>query len=383
MQHRKSKILLFGYLPPPVFGPSVAYQSLMRSKFAQHFDVTFINLSVVTDIRELEKFHPVKVLKLAKFFLTELWYLLTRRFDSCCYPISYNQRAFLKDRVLIGLARTFRVPVVVWAHGTGLPRFRASLSPGLRRWLDAMLRNARGVIVLAECLRSEFGGLVATERIHVVPIGLEPQPDLPPPEPRGAGLRIVYLGALAGTKGIFDILAALPLVQARSPAAKLVCGGNWFKASEQATAEQFIHEHGLGDAAEFLGAVHGAAKWRLLRSADIFVFPPPSQNEAFGIVLLEAMQAGLPIVATRGGARSEIIADGVNGLLVEEQNPRDLAEKILRLANDPGLRESMGKANRERFVDYYTHEHYGRRMIAVFEELTKTRKFSETEDGHA
>ena len=253
MKATRSRILMFGYLPPPVFGPSVAYETLLRSEFARHFEVTFINLSVVQNIRELEKFHLVKVLKLAKFFLTELWYLLTRRFDLCCYPISYNQRAFLKDRVLIGLARMFRVPVVLWAHGTGLPRFRASLSPGLRRWLDAMLRDARGVIVLAKCLRSEFEGLVATERIHVVPIGLEPQPDLPPPEPRGAGLRIVYLGALAGTKGIFDILAALPLVRARAPDAKLVCGGKWFKASEQATAEQFIHEHGLGNAVEFLG----------------------------------------------------------------------------------------------------------------------------------
>jgi glycosyltransferase involved in cell wall biosynthesis len=347
----------------------VAYETLLRSEFARHFEVTFINLCVVQNIGELEKFHPVKVLKLAKFFLMELWSLLTRRFDLCCYPISYNRRAFLKDRVLIGLARTFRVPVVVWTHGTGLPRFRANLSPALRRWLDVMLRDARGVIVLAECLRSEFEGLVAPKRIHVVPIGIEPQPDLPPPGPRGAGLRIVYLGALAGTKGIFDILAALPLVRARAPDAKLVCGGKWFKASEQATAEQFIHEHGLGNAVEFLGEVHGAAKWCLLRSADIFVFPPPSQNEAFGIVLLEAMQAGVPIVATRGGARNEILADGVNGLLVSEHDPKDLTEKILQLADDPGLRGRMAQANRDRFENLYTHEKYGRRMVQVFEKL--------------
>lgn len=373
MKATRPRILMFGYLPPPVFGPSVAYENLLRSEFARHFEVTFINLSVVQNIRELEKFHPVKVLKLAKFFLTELWYLLTRRFDLCCYPISYNQRAFLKDRVLIGLARMFRVPVVLWAHGTGLPRFRASLSPGLRRWLDAMLRDARGVIVLAECLRSEFDGLVATERIHVVPIGLEPQPDLPPPEPRGAGLRIVYLGAIVRTKGIFDLLAALPLVLARCPAARLLIAGEWFLAPEQAEAEQFLDHHALRDAVQFLGAVHGEAKWRLLRSADIFVFPPPSQNEAFGIVLLEAMQAGLPIVATRGGARSEILVDGVNGLLVREQDPKDLAEKILQLADDPGLRGRMAQANREKFENFYTHEHYGRRMIGVFERLTALR----------
>src|SRR5882724_10196632 len=137
------RILLFGYRSPPVFGPSVVYETLLQTEFVRHFDVTFINLSVVQNIRELEAFRGSKVLKLAKFFLLEFWYLLTRRFDLCCYPISYNRRAFLKDRVLIGLARLFRVPIVLWAHGTGVSHFRDA---------HRLLAEARAVLVLADCL---------------------------------------------------------------------------------------------------------------------------------------------------------------------------------------------------------------------------------------
>ena len=366
---RKRRILMFGYLPPPYFGPSVAYQALLRSEFARHFDITFINLSMVGGIRELEVFRISKLLKLAKFFSLELGYLLTRRFDFCCYPIAYNRNAFLKDALLLRLARAFGVPTVLYAHGTGVQRFRGSLAPSLQRLFDTTLGNATAVLVIAEGLRSEFDGLVAPERVFVVTIGIEPQPSLPEPQQRAGGLTILYLGVLVKAKGIFDLLEAMPLVLSRRPDSRLVVAGEWFRPNEELTAQEFVCEHHLDGAVNFVGPVHGESKWRLLRSADVFVFPPHSSTEAFGIVLLEAMQAGAPIVATRGGARSEVIDDGINGLLVNEQDPADLAAKILRLADDAALRARMAKANRERFAAYYTHEYYGRRMIAVFEAL--------------
>ena len=89
------------------------------------------------------------------------------------------------------------------------------------------------------------------------------------------------------------------------------------------------------------------------------------------MVLLEAMQAGLPVVTTRGGAREEIIDGGVNGLLANEQDPADLAVKILQLAGDAALRERMGRANRERFAREFTHEQYGRRMIDALEAMLR------------
>jgi glycosyltransferase involved in cell wall biosynthesis len=103
--------------------------------------------------------------------------------------------------------------------------------------------------------------------------------------------------------------------------------------------------------------------------ADMLAFPTFYYYETMGAVLLEAMQAGVPVVTTRRASIPEIAHDGEHGLLVNEQDAADLAEKILRLAGDPALRAKMGAAGRQRFDSYYTHEKYGQRMITVFERL--------------
>ena len=104
------------------------------------------------------------------------------------------------------------------------------------------------------------------------------------------------------------------------------------------------------------------------------MFPTFYHYETFGQVLLEAMGVGLPVIATRRAAIPEIVEEGVNGLFVAEQNPGDLAEKIVALANDPALRARMAKANRRKYAGFYTVEHYGQRMAAVFEELLARQK---------
>jgi glycosyltransferase involved in cell wall biosynthesis len=356
---------MFGYLPPPMFGPSASYQALLRSEFAHHFDVTFINLSVVKTVDELEVFRPGKLLKFAGFAARELGWLLRRRYDACCYPLSLSKNAFLKDALLLKLARMFGVPTVIYAHGTGLAAFRETLSPRLQRWFDTVIQRSTGAIVMAEALRSDFDGLLPAERVFVARHGVEPV-ELPA-RVRQPGLTLLSLGLLRREKGIFDLLEAMPRVLAQRPDAKLVVAGQWWRANQQAEAETLVRERNLTGAVEFIGPVEGQEKWRRFCAADIFVFASHAKYEAFGMVLLEAMQAGLPVVTTRGGAREEIITDGVNGLLAEEKNPADLAEKILRLVADAALRERMARANRERFAREFTHEHYGRRMIAALE----------------
>lgn len=370
----RKRVLMFGYLPPPVFGPSVAYQALLHSDFAKHFDVTFINLSVVSSIRELERVRPGKLLKLAKFLMLELWYLLTRRFALVCYPIAYNRNAFLKDLVLVGTAQALGVPTVLWAHGTGAGRFRETLSPRLRTRFDQMVQRSHCVLVLADCLREEFAGLLPPERVRTVTIGIEPAPA---GTHRSDGRTILYIGALVKAKGIFDLLEAFSSVRACLPDARLVVAGVWFKPEEQHAALELCQRGKIAEAVQFIGPVYGEAKWQLLRSADVFVFPPHSRTEAFGLVLLEAMQAGLPIVATRGGAREEILIEGVNALLAEEGNPSDLAGKISQLLADAPTRERMGVANQARFTQCYTHEQYARSMITAFEKLVEQKPGSD------
>src|ERR1700689_1888287 len=93
----KPKILMFGYLPPPYFGPSVTYQALMRSEFSRRFDVTLVDITVAGNVADLERCRNAKVFKVFKVLLRTGGLMATRRFDFCCCPISVNRNAFLKD----------------------------------------------------------------------------------------------------------------------------------------------------------------------------------------------------------------------------------------------------------------------------------------------
>jgi len=370
MQRPKARILLFGYLPPPLFGPSVACQTLLGTEFATNFKITFFNLSVVTNLSELEQVSVWKMIRLVGFVFKELWYLCTRRFDFCCYPISFNRNAFLKDALLLRLAHAFHVPIVLWAHGNKLPSFYARSGMGMQRLIDRVVCDARAAIVLGDRLRYNFEQHLRSEQIFTVPLGIRPPGILPAVEKRADTVSVLYLGNLAAEKGVLVLMRAIPTVVKRRPNARFVFSGLWRRDHERQEAERIISEHNLEGRIQFAGIVAGEAKWRLLAGADILVFPT-LLSESFGLVLVEGMAAGLPIVTTPHVPIPDVIEDGVNGFVVDERDPDQLANKILQLADDPDLRRRIGEANRQKFERLYTAEHYGRRMIELFEKLAR------------
>ena len=373
MSHRRTKILLFGYLPPPYFGPSVTYQALMKSEFSRRFDVTFVDITVADSVADLERFRIAKLFKVLAVLLRVCGLMATRRFDFCCCPVSVNRNAFLKDALLLQLARLFRVPTVLYAHGNNLPDFYARSSPRVKKVIDRTFRKAAAAIVLGERLRFNFEPWLPPEKIFVVPTGIEPLDAVPELAHRSSVTTVLYLGNLIREKGVFVLLEAARIVAAKRRDVRFVFGGAWFRAEDERAAQEFVAQNKLKEVVEFAGPVSGSSKWRLVFSSDILAFPTFYYYETMGLVLLEAMQAGLPVVATRRASIPEMIEDGVNGWLVDEQDPDGLAGRILELADDPALRQKMGQANRARFQAYYTHEHYGRRMAEVFETLAHRR----------
>ena len=158
-------------------------------------------------------------------------------------------------------------------------------------------------------------------------------------------------------------------MRARCPEAHFVFAGAWWSETDGRKPTASCRTAVCRPVVEFTGTVTGGREWEAVSRGDVLVFPTFYHHETFGQVLLEAMGVGLPVIATRRAAIPEIVEEGVNGLFVAEQNPGDLAEKIVTLANDPALRARMAEANRRKYASFYTVEHYGQRMVAVFEEL--------------
>ncbi|MGA2139362.1 MAG: glycosyltransferase [Verrucomicrobiia bacterium] len=371
---QRPRVLVLGYLPPPIHGVSIAYQALLRSPFARQFDVSFMNLNVVRDYRELEVFHWRKLARLGRLIGTEWWRLTSQGFDFAFYPISVNRNAFLKDALMLAIVRAFRVPVVLYGHGNNLPEFRDQSPRWLQRVIDWTIRGAVAATVPGRNLRFNFLGHLREDQVFAVPYGIEVPATLPPVVKPSGRFTVLYLGNLVREKGAFVILDAIPLVRARCPEAYFVFAGAWWNAQDRVEAERMVQDRGLASVVEFTGAVTGAAKWEAICRGDVMVFPTFYHYETFGQVLPEAMGVGLPVIATRRAAIPEIVEEGVNGLFVAEKDAGDLAEKIVTLANDPALRARMAEANRRKYASFYTVEHYGQRMAAVFEELLARRR---------
>ena len=120
-----------------------------------------------------------------------------------------------------------------------------------------------------------------------------------------------------------------------------------------------------------LGRVIGEEKNKLLASTDIFVFPTYYPNEGHPWVIVEAMAASLPIISTNHAAIPESVFDGVNGFLVEKQSPKQIAEKILFLAENPKVRERMGNESHRIYLENFTEEKMLERFTACFEKVAQ------------
>ncbi len=152
---------------------------------------------------------------------------------------------------------------------------------------------------------------------------------------------IVYMGRLSYEKNIDECLAAFKNILDSFPQAHFLVVGD---GPERARLEKKASDVGLGKQILFVGFHKGQKLLEALHAADVFVTASTSENMPLSV--LEAMAAGLPVVAPRALGMPEIVKDGENGFLVEPHNIKEMAEKIIRLFREDGLRRSFSQTSR-------------------------------------
>ena len=175
---------------------------------------------------------------------------------------------------------------------------------------------------------------VPASRVEVIANGVEPPSRVAAPGLSPA--RGIVVANLIAYKGHADLVEALALLP-KPPRMCLVGDG-----PERGRLAALIEAHGLGDVVTLAGPVDDARE--VLADYQFAVLP--SHAEGLPNAVLEAMAAGLPVVATRVGGVPEVVADGVTGLLVPPRVPAALAAAVERIAGDPDLRRAMGAAGR-------------------------------------
>src|SRR5205085_6397188 len=184
---------------------------------------------------------------------------------------------------------------------------------------------------------------------HIVPNGIDPErfstPDVKPIEKfDDEKLNVLFVGRLDKRKGFRYLLGAFRRIKAQVPEARLIVVGAYAREDKNKYV-RFARKHGLRDV-KFVGYVSNEELPRYYRSAHVFC-APSTGFESFGLVLLEAMAAGAPIVASDIPGYHHVVTHEREGLLVPPADERGIADAVVRLLQDEGLRARLGQRGRE------------------------------------
>lgn len=256
------------------------------------------------------------------------------------------------------VSRSMRIPHVVHLHYTPGPYLRR---PTLER-----LRTCDAVIAISDFIRGEAVAIgVDPCRITVIHNTIAaPAIDETGDESRAGALVVGQVGRMFEGKGFLDTVRAFATVHASVPETRLLLVGD---GPQRSAVEAECDRLGLRDAVVFTGWQERVEDF--LGEIDVLV--NPSRSEPFGMVVLEAMAHGVPVVAYRDGAMEEIVVHGRTGALVDVGDAAALGEETLRLVHDPGLRRRYGAEGRARAEQAFDPHAAGCRFSSMVSGLAR------------
>ena len=371
----KPKILFIMHMPPPVHGAAMVGQYINDSDgINREFECHYINLTTAKNLQDIGK---VGMRKLFDFFklLRKIRKMLNEVKPDLVY-ITPNAcgGAFYKDFIVVQMIKAMGYRVVVHYHNKGVATHQ-------NRWLDNALykRFFKGikVILLSECLYDDVRKYVDRRDVFVCANGIPALQVCCSDSMLGPVLEddihhFLFLSNLLISKGVVVLLDALQILKDKGH--RFVCdfvGGETVEMNARLFAEEVV-KRGLEGMAVYHGRKYGKDKEAFFCSTDVFVFPTFYHNECFPLVLLEAMEHGLPCISTTEGGIPGIIEDGQTGYLVPKHDAQALAEKMQILLSDTDLRCSMGKNGRDKLEREFTLDRFEKRMCGILEELVNS-----------
>ena len=362
----KCTILFVLHMPPPVHGAAMVGKYVHESELINsEFDCHYINLATASGLEDIGKF---KIKKLLLF-----WKLLcniiqaVREINPSLVYITPNAKGgpFYKDFIVVMMLKMMGCKIVAHYHNKGVASRQNNI---IDNFLYQRFFKGLKVILLSERLYTDIQKYVRKKDVYICPNGI-PGDIIANKRMAHHVPRILFLSNLLIEKGVLGLLDALKIIKDNEHS--FVCD---FVGSETSEVDanrmnEEICSRNLQDVVNYHGKRLSKDKDVFWENADLFVFPSYYQNECLPLVLLEALQHSLPIITTDEGGIPDIVKDGENGLICENRNPKDLAEKISLLLNDPQLRTKMGQDGYRKYKEHFTLESFERRLIEIFENI--------------
>jgi glycosyltransferase involved in cell wall biosynthesis len=301
-----------------------------------------------------------------RFIFKLCWVIYCRRVDllhvNSYVPGNYARLA----------AALMQVPIIIdhWHGFTRFSRKRRLVCRVLGRFTGLSLGVSRGV---KDYLLEELG--LDPAKVRVVENGVDvaaidaARPGKAVRRELGLPEGVPVIGLVARLdhwgKGHRELFEAMAFLMERHPVRALIVGGGRRMEEVRQSAESL----GLGGVVHFLGPRPDVPD--LLNAMDIFVLP--SSSEGLSLALLEAMAAGLPVIATAVGGTPEVVTDGENGLLIPPRDAGSLAAALERLLTDPAGAQRLGATARAHVREHYSLDRLGREINEIYGELVEKK----------
>lgn len=368
-------ILFVLKIPPPVHGSTLMNQKVLESKLLrQSFNCNFLAQSISTEVSDIGKFSVRKIINIFGAYSSLFNNLRMHKPKLVYFALSPYGAAFIKDYISYCIIRLFSATVVFHLHGKGI-REQGKKSI-LFNALYKSLFKKNYAICLAPELTSDIDTYIKNPP-YIVPNGIE---DFNFKELRNGykkdnrRFKIIFLSNFIKSKGILDIVEASQILKGKQHLFSLSFIGIEGDISNE-QLEAILNSSDLNRTVNHLGPLYEEDKYKELANCDLLVFPTSYKNECLPLVLIEAMQCGLPVISTYEGGIPSVVDNNVNGFLIEKSDINALVSKMEYLIQHPEKVKEMGMAARKKYESHFTLEKFEHNLVRVLNAvLSETSK---------
>lgn len=362
----KKKILFIVQLPPPVHGASLMNMNLLKSNLLlESFEPDLVKLDFVKEVKQIGKFSFFKIYSMIRILFDINKKMILNSPDIVYFTLSPVGFAFLRDAIFMIFLKIYRRKIVIHLHGKGIKE--NVKNNFFLKYIYKFVFNGTEVICLSDSLRDDIVD-VYKKQPYVVNNGIKTEVSIFEKQVTTERIQLLFLSNISIEKGILDFLESLKHLTSKNYYVNIIGSAFDIKDFE---LKKYIEQNNLQDNVKFLGPKFDREKEEYLQFDTILVFPTYYKNEAFPLVILEAMKYGIPVISTNEGAIGSIIEDGKTGYIVNKKSPKDIAKKIDFLLKNPNTRNEFGFNAKQIFKKKYAFEIFENNMVKLFNTILK------------
>jgi glycosyltransferase involved in cell wall biosynthesis len=351
------KILVIGQTPPPYGGQALMIKYMLDYN-QNSIKYYHVRMMFSREMNERGRLSMYKIKHLV-YLLSNIIYLkFKHKINIIYYPPSNSPKiSVYRDMIILMFTRFLFKKTIFHFHAAGISEEYDSF-PRFLKWFIYRSLRSPDLSISSSKYNPKDGEFLLSKRDVIVPLGIPELIDRDFNKTFNNNLAILFMGLLNSTKGEGYLLEALNKLKKDGIEVNLNIAG---KFETQEYEEKFfgkVKSYGLTNQVRYLGVITGETKMKAFRESDIFCFPSFFVSESFGIVLLEAMQFKLPIIATKWRGIQSVVKDSCNGFLVDIKNSDQIFEKIRKFHLNRDLLKEYGDNSRAEYDNFYTLEEY-------------------------